>query len=79
MPLGSQPRRADGTVEHPYSALRLRLGLALFGLVVSVVGAIVLWNVGAVPVAIALIVLAAIALVDAVVVTLRLRRGRRPT
>jgi ABC-type proline/glycine betaine transport system permease subunit len=78
VPLGSQPRRADGTVEHPYSALRLRLGLALFGLVVCVVGAIVLWNVGAVPVAIALIVLAAIALVDAVVVTLRLRRGRRP-
>ena len=78
MPLGSQPRRADGTVEHPYSALRLRLGLALFGLVVCVVGAIVLWKVGAVPVAIALIVLAAIALVDAVVVILRLRRARRP-
>ena len=70
MPLGSQPRRADGTVEHPYSALRLRLGLALFGLVVCVVGAIVLWKVGAVPVA--------IALVDAVVVILRLRRARRP-
>jgi len=78
VPLGSQPRRADGTVEHPYSALRLRLGLALFGLVVCVVGAIVLWKVGAVPVAIALIVLAAIALVDAVVVILRLRRARRP-
>jgi ABC-type proline/glycine betaine transport system permease subunit len=78
VPLGSQPRRADGTVEHPYSALRLRLGLALFGLVVCVVGAIVLWKVGAVPVAIALIVLAAIALVDAVVVILRLRRSRRP-
>ena len=77
MPLGSQPRRADGTVEHPYSALRLRLGLALFGLVVCVVGAILLWNVGAVPVAIALIVLAAIALVDAIVVILRLRRARR--
>ena len=77
VPLGSQPRRADGTVEHPYSALRLRLGLALFGLVVCVVGAVLLWNVGAVPVAIALIVLAAIALVDAIVVILRLRRARR--
>ena len=76
MPLGSQPRRADGTVEHPYSALRLRLGLALFGLVVCVAGAIVLWNVGAVPVAIALIILAAIALVDAIVVILRLRHAR---
>ena len=76
MPLGSQPRRADGTVEHPYSALRLRLGLALFGLVVCVVGAVVIWRVGAVPVAIALLVLAAIALVDAVVVIVRLRRAR---
>lgn len=76
MPLGSQPRRADGTVEHPYSALRLRLGLALFGLVVCVVGAVVTWRVGAVPVAIALLVLAVIALVDAVVVIVRLRRAR---
>ena len=77
MPLGSQPRRADGTVEHPYSALRLRLALALFGLVVSVLGAVVLFAVGVVPVAIALVVLAVIALVDVVVVILRLRQARR--
>jgi NhaP-type Na+/H+ or K+/H+ antiporter len=76
MPLGSQPRRARGTVEHPYSALRLRLVLALFGIVVCVAGGIIVWGVvGAVPIAIAFFVLAAIAVVDAVVVAMRLRAG----
>src|SRR5437867_399310 len=37
MPLGPQPRRARGTVGHPYSALNLRLVLAAFGLVASAV------------------------------------------
>jgi hypothetical protein len=73
MPLGSQPRRADGTFEHPYSALRLRLVLALFGLVVCVVGGLLVWRVAA-PIAIALFVLAAIALVDLAVIVTRLRR-----
>ncbi|MEV0714981.1 DUF6343 family protein [Asanoa sp. NPDC050611] len=34
---GGQPRGARGTVGHPYSALNLRLVLALFGLVVFAV------------------------------------------
>jgi hypothetical protein len=75
MPLGSQPRRAQGTVEHPYSALRLRLVLALFGIVACTAGGILVWAlVGAVPIAIAFFVLAAIAVVDAAVVGTRLRR-----
>jgi Family of unknown function (DUF6343) len=74
MPLGSQPRRAQGTVEHPYSALRLRLVLALFGIVVCTAAGIVVWLVvAAIPIAIAFFVLAVIALVDAVVVGIRLR------
>ena len=77
MPLGSQPRRARGTVEHPYSALRLRLVLALFGIVVCTAGGILVWLVvSAVPIAVAFFVLAAIAVVDAVVVAIRLRRSR---
>jgi NhaP-type Na+/H+ or K+/H+ antiporter len=74
MPLGSQPRRAQGTVEHPYSALRLRLVLALFGIVVCTAGGVLVWLiVGAVPIAIAFFVLAVIAVIDAVVVAMRLR------
>ncbi|GIF66417.1 hypothetical protein Ais01nite_44520 [Asanoa ishikariensis] len=34
---GGQPRGARGTVGHPYSALNLRLALAVFGLVVFAV------------------------------------------
>ena len=36
MPIGPQPRGARGTIERPYSALRLRLGLAIGGLVICV-------------------------------------------
>jgi len=76
VPLGSQPRRADGTIKHPYSALRLRLVLALFGEVVCVAGGILIWVVtGAAPIAIFLFVLAAIGLVDIAVVAIRLRRS----
>jgi hypothetical protein len=78
MPLGPQPRRARGTVGHPYSALNLRLALATFGLVVCAVLAGLMfagryWVAGAI-----LAVLAAIALVDLVVIQLR-RRARRRT
>lgn len=76
MPLGPQPRRADGTIKHPYSALRLRLALALFGLVVCVVGGILIWQVGPVPIAVGLFVLAAVALIDLVVIIARLRAAR---
>jgi hypothetical protein len=73
MPLGSQPKNARGTVERPYSPLRLRLVLAIFGLVVCVAGAIILWHIS-IPIAIALFVLAAFALVDMGVILTRLSR-----
>jgi membrane protein YdbS with pleckstrin-like domain len=78
MPIGSQPKGARGTVGHPYSALNLRLALAVFGLVSSAVLAGLLfwlrhWIWGAV-----LTLLAVVALVDIVVIQLR-RRARRRT
>ena len=76
MPLGSQPRGARGTVERPYTALRLRLVLAVFGLVASLAGAIVVWHIGYTAIAIALWVVAATALVDIAVILTRLRKGR---
>ena len=36
-------RPADGTIGHPYSALNLRLGLALFGLATFLALAAVAW------------------------------------
>ncbi len=75
MPLGPQPRGARGTVEHPYSALRLRLVLAVFGLVASLAGAIVVWDIGYTAIAIALWVIAGTALIDVGVILTRLRRG----
>jgi hypothetical protein len=71
MPLGRQPRRRRGTVGHPYTALNLRLALAIFGLVSSAVLAWLSWRVGLRPLAIALIVLGLVAVVDLVVIQLR--------
>jgi hypothetical protein len=73
MPLGPQPKGARGTVERPYSALRLRLVLAIFGFVVCIAGAIVLWH-RTMPIAIALFVVAATALVDMGIILTRLSR-----
>jgi len=73
MPLGRQPRGARGTIERPYSALRLRLVLAIFGVVVCAVGAAILWHVSVV-IAIILIVLGVVAIADLFVVSTRLRR-----
>lgn len=71
----AQRARARGTIERPYSALNLRLALALFGLVVcAVLGALSL-SAGLTWLAIPLFALAAVAVVDAVVVELR-RRAR---
>jgi hypothetical protein len=50
--------------------------LAVFGLVASLVGAIVVWRIGYTAIAIALWVIAATALVDIAVILTRLRRGR---
>jgi Family of unknown function (DUF6343) len=76
MPLGPQPHGARGTVERPYSALRLRLVLAIFGLVVCCVGGVILWDVDARPFAWVLFAGAAVALIDMGVVLTRIQRGR---
>jgi uncharacterized protein YacL len=71
-----QPRGRKGTVGHPYSALNLRLLLATFGLVVSLVLGVLVARAGyPVPAAI-LLLLAVVAAVDLVVV-LRRRAARR--
>jgi hypothetical protein len=77
MPIGPQPAGRRGTVGHPYSALNLRLALALGGLALSAaLGALAL--AAGHPVAgWALLVLAAVAAVDAVVVQARRRARRR--
>ncbi len=75
MPLGPQPRWARGTVERPYSALRLRLALAIFGLAACVAGGAVLWAFDVKPIAWLLFAGAVIALIDIVVVVTRIRRG----
>ncbi len=77
MPLTPQPRRARGTVGHPYSALNLRLVLAGFGLLVCGVLAGLMfgaryWVPGSI-----LAVLAAIACADLIVIQLRRRAHRR--
>ena len=77
MPLGPQPRNADGTVEHAYTALRLRRILAGFGVVVCVVGGIVVWVlVGAVGFAVVFFAFAVIAAINFGVVATRIRRSR---
>ncbi|MET7392314.1 hypothetical protein ABZS66_02300 [Dactylosporangium sp. NPDC005572] len=73
----SQRRSARGTVGHPYSALNLRLVLAVFGFVTSAILGILAWAAGLEWLAILLFALAATALVDMVVVELRRRARRR--
>ncbi len=77
MPLGPQPGGARGTHGHPYSALRLRLVLALFGLVSCAVLAWLSLLAGRRALAVLLIVLGAVALVDIVVIEMRRYAGRR--
>ncbi|MEV6930071.1 hypothetical protein AB0M46_37075 [Dactylosporangium sp. NPDC051485] len=73
----AQPRGARGTVGHPYSALNLRLVLAVFGLVTCAgLGALAL-AAGFTVLAVLLFVLAATALVDSIVVELRRLARRR--
>jgi Family of unknown function (DUF6343) len=71
----SQPGGRRGTVGHPYSALNLRLVLALFGAGVSTVLAVLAELAGLRWLAIVLIVLAVVAVVDMIVV-LRRRAAR---
>lgn len=71
-----QPRGARGTVGHPYSALNLRLVLALFGLVSCAVLAVLTARAGFAVPAVILALLALVAAVDTVVV-MRRRAARR--
>ncbi|WP_238017076.1 hypothetical protein KZZ52_11190 [Dactylosporangium sp. AC04546] len=73
----SQRRSARGTVGHPYSALNLRLALAVFGFVVSTALGVLAWAAGFGWLAILLFALAVTALVDMIVVELRRRARRR--
>lgn len=75
MASGSQPRGRRGTIGQPYSALNLRLVLALFGAAICTVLAVLSELVGLRWAAVVLIVLAVVAVVDTVVV-LRRRAAR---
>lgn len=77
MPVGPQPRGARGTHGHPYSALSLRLVLAVFGVLsCAALVWLALWA-GRRALAVLLVVLGAVALVDAVVIELRRRSAAR--
>ena len=77
MPIGAQPPGRRGTAGHPYTALNLRLVAALFGLVSSVVLAVLLFHAGLAAFGWVLVALAVVAVLDIVVVQLRRRaRGR---
>jgi membrane protein implicated in regulation of membrane protease activity len=77
MPIGPQPKRARGTIGRPYSALNLRLWLAIFGLVACTLLAVLAFWVGLEPLGYLLVLGAVIAVVDIVVVQLRRRARRR--
>lgn len=76
MRMKSQRRRARGTVGHPYSALNLRLVLALFGLVFCALMAVLTARAGATVFAVVFGLLAVVAVVDLVVI-MRRRAARR--
>ncbi|HKT05638.1 MAG TPA: hypothetical protein VJT31_39500 [Rugosimonospora sp.] len=78
MRLGAQPKRARGTIDHPYSALNLRLVLAAFGLVCCGVLAGLMFALGYWLPGTILAVLGAITIVDLIVIQSR-RRARRRT
>jgi len=73
----AQPRGSRGTPDRPYSALNLRLALAAFGLVMSVLLAVLLFQGDNLLLAWAAVLLAVVAAVDLVVVQLRRRARRR--
>ncbi|MFG1607714.1 DUF6343 family protein [Actinoplanes sp. NPDC049265] len=76
MSVHPQPPGRRGTVERPYSALNLRLALAVFGLVTSTVFAVLAGRAGWSVAGWILAVMALIAAIDIVVVQRR-RRARR--
>ncbi|ATO13909.1 DUF6343 family protein [Micromonospora sp. WMMA1998] len=73
----SQPRRARGTVGHANSALNLRLVLALFGLVVMAVFAVLAFAADVAWLGVVCALLAVVAVVDLVVIQRRRAARRR--
>jgi len=78
MPIGPQPPGRRGTADQPYSALNLRLVLALFGFVVCTVLAVLLFRRDQPVPGWILVAWAVAAVGDAVVVQMRRRAPRRP-
>lgn len=77
MAMRPQPRWARGTHGRPYSALNLRLLLAVFGLVSCTVLAVLAARADIVPLAVVLVALAVVAVVDIVVIQRRRAARRR--
>ncbi len=77
MPIGAQPPGRRGTADQPYSALNLRLVLAIFGFVVCTALAVLLWRWGYEVPAWLLGAWALVAVVDIVVVQRRRRARHR--
>ncbi|SCF27746.1 hypothetical protein GA0074695_5082 [Micromonospora viridifaciens] len=73
----SQPRRARGTVGHAYSALNLRLVLALFGLVTMTVFAVLAFAAHLAWLGVVCAILAAVAVVDLIIIQRRRAARRR--
>jgi len=69
--------RADGSIEHPYSALNLRLALALFGAVTMVAATVVLLWLGHTGLALVAAVIAVVATANAAIVQVRRRQRAR--
>ena len=61
----------DGSPDHPYSALNLRLALALFGVLSTAVIAVLAWAYDYHAIAVVAAVIAVVALVNALVVEVR--------
>jgi hypothetical protein len=77
MPIGAQPPKARGTVEHPYSALNLRLALATFGLGSFAGLAIGAFYLHLTVAGVAAAIIALTALIDIVVIQMRRRQRFR--
>jgi hypothetical protein len=77
MPLGPQPRNADGSIEHPYSALRLRRILAAVGIVLFAALAGALFALGQDWLAGICVIAAVAGLIDLWIIQVRIGRHRR--
>lgn len=77
MPLGPQPGHADGSVEHPYSALRLRRTLAIIGIVAFAALAGALFGFGNNWLAGICVLGVVVGIIDLFVVQVRISRSRR--